>query len=272
MKKYSNIYEALVERIRFEERNAKNPDKAAKTRLHQMYGAYVQPNINKKAMALIEKIICSARTRLDLRDISDSNAACRTSPPPADMNIIRLLKLHASTNERLPYYSDFYDFIFSQTGMTDKVLDLGCGFNPFSLPFFPKQPSEYHAIDIDIHTKDLLNAFFAFKRLPEYATCEDLVSVTPTVKVDLALMLKLIPVLEANKPGRAYNLANELNTAWLVVTFPTKSLGGKIKGMATNYRAGFCCALKNKSLSNFSLVAENSIQNELVFVLKHKNQ
>ena len=252
MKKYSNLHPALVERINQEERDAKNPDKASKTRLHQLYGAYIQPNSNKKAQAIINQMIYPT--------------------PSIHKSITDLLKLHASTSERLLYYEEFYEFILSHTGAVDKVMDLGCGFNPFSLPFYPQMPSRYHAIDIDLHTKDTLNAFFEKLFLPKLAICEDLETFTPTAKVDLTLMLKLIPVLEASTPGRAYSLANELNTSWLVATFPTKSLGGKKKAMATNYSAGFHGAINNNALSNFELTAETVIGNELVFVLKRERK
>ena len=256
MKKYSNLLPALVERISREVRHKKYPDKATKARLHQLYGAYIQPNSSKKAQALINQLKPA------------SELICHVKAQNEIIN--KLLKLHASTSERLPYYGDFYDFIFNCVGTADKILDLGCGFNPFSLPFYPCLPTEYHAIDIDLHTKDLLNAFFDTLRIPKYAICEDLETITPTAKADLTLMLKLIPVLEANNPGRAYSLANGLNTTWLVATFPTKSLGGKKKGMALNYRAGFHDALNNNLLNNYRLVAESSIGNELVFVLRHE--
>ena len=253
MKKYNNLHPSLIERINYEERFAKNPAKSAKTRLHQLYGAYIQPNSNKKASALIEQ----------LAKHSPTIQACKNE------TVSRLLQLHASTNERLPYYSNFYKFIFSHTGTVNKVLDIGCGFNPFSLPFFPQQPTEYHAVDIDMHTKDLLNAFFEIMRLPKYATCEDLETFTPQAKVDLALMLKLFPILETNTSGRAYSLADNLNTSWLVITFPTKSLGGKKKGMSTHYRTSFQDAVNKNNLGNFNVKADTIIGNELLFLLKN---
>ena len=268
MKKYSNLHKPLIERISQEELGAKNPDKAAKTRLHQMYGAYIQPNSNKKAAALIKQLTCPVETRLATPKNDESDATGWASPAPAENIIIDLLKLHASTYERLPCYADFYGFIYGQTGAISKILDLGCGYNPFSLPFFPQMPTEYHAIDIDLHTKDMLNAFFEISHLPKLASCEDLETFTPKAKVDLTLMLKLFPVLEANTPGRAYCLANQLNTSWLVVTFPTKSLGGKNKNMSANYKANFQDALDRGALNNFNLVADKRIGNELIFVLR----
>ena len=245
MKKYNSLCPSIKERIYQEERLSRNPDKAVKTRLHQLYGAYIQPNSNKKAAALIEQL--------------------------NNESITKLLKLHASTSERLPYYGDFYNFIYSHTGTVDRILDLGCGFNPFSLPFIPHKPALYHAVDIDVHTKDILNTFFEIIGLPKYAANEDLATFTPPTKVDLALMLKLFPVLEANSSGRAYSLANELSTTWLVVTFPTKSLGGKKKGMAINYKTSFQDAITKDALNNFNIVADTLIGNELIFIFKHKS-
>ena len=259
MKKYGNLHPGLVERICHEEREQKKTDKAAKTRLHQLYGAYIRPNSNKKAKALIKQLTGFASSSMP-------------RSPTFHNHIVDLLGLHSSTSERLPYYSDFYNFILSHTGTVQRVLDLGCGFNPFSLPFYPHKLTEYHAVDIDLHTKDLINAFFEIMHLPKYATCEDLVSITPKTDVDLALMLKLFPVLEAKNPGRAYSLANELNTTWLAITFPTKSLGGKKKGMATNYKANFEEAMNKNALSNFKLTAECRIGNELIFILKRDSQ
>ena len=249
MSKYGSLHLSLIDRINQEEQHAKNPDKAVKTRLHQLYGAYVHPNSNKKASALINQL-----------------AGAEGAGP--EHTAAKLLGLHASTKERLPFYEDFYDFIFDHSGAVNKVLDLGCGFNPFSLPFFPQWPTEYHAVDIDIHTKDLLNIFFELLQLPKKAVCEDLATVNPQTQADLAMMLKLFPVLEANSPGRAYSLANGLDTTWLVVSFPTKSLGGKKRGMALNYKTSFLNAISQNSLNNFGLIAESLIGNELVFILR----
>ena len=267
MKKYGSLFPPLVERIMQEERFSKNPDKTAKTRLHQIYGAYVRPNSNKKAAALLEKFISSSLSmptaqNFDIPDHKENDSVYEY--------ICNMLTLHSSTNERLPYYNDFYDFIFGHTGAVKTIMDLGCGFNPFSLLFFPQLPTEYHAIDIDLHTKDLLNSFFEVMRLPKNATCEDLAAINPILDVDLTLMLKLFPTLEANAPGRAYSLANELNTTWLVVTFPTKSLGGRKKGMEAYYRTSFLDEIGKNALSNFELKAETVIGNELVFILTKK--
>ena len=266
MKKYGNLHPPLVRRVFNEAQN----EKAAKTRLHQLYGAYIQPNSVKKAAAFLKKLESTALT---------SNE--KKVPLPLDMkshstahlerymeDIVFLLKLHSSTQERLPFLHEFYDYIKSVVGEINSVLDLGCGFNPFSLPFFPWNIKEYHAIDIDFATRNLINIFFGYMELPKHASCADLITETPQVKTDLAFMLKLLPVLETYKPGRGYELANSINAKWLVITFPTRSLGGKNIGMEKNYTDSFREATQNNQLDNFNLSAENRVGSELIFVLK----
>ena len=249
MKKYASLHPEFALRIDRETKDAKNQKKAAKTRMHQAFGAYFEANSVKKATAIL--------TKTDEGIFSAEDAE-------------RVLRLHTSTRERLPHYEKFYSHVFSQTGETRCVLDLGCGFNPFSLPFFPWKIDEYRAIDVDLRLMSLLNMYFGMLRLPKLAGCMDLATETPTAKADVAFMLKLFPVLEASCPGRAYSLANGLLANWLAITFPTISLGGKKKGMFGNYRAAFLDALNSNALSNFGLVSETCFGNELLFVLKRK--
>ena len=258
--KYNNLYPPLVQRINHESANVKSPEKAAKTRLHQLYGAYISPNSNKKAKAIIEKLS------------SQADGLKSGSTDGISENINQLLKLHASTHERLPYYIDFYKYIFDKTGPVSTVLDLGCGYNPFSLPYYPCKINKYHAIDIDMQTRDLLNAYFDLIGLPKLAYCADLALYNPKMDVDLTLMLKLFPVLCQASPDRAAGLANGLCTKWLVITFPTKSLGGRKKGMYENYRESFFVALNKNTLENFTLISENQVGSELVFILRRQYQ
>ena len=235
MKKYGTLYPPLVARI-YEEEQGKNQDKAAKTRLHTIFGAYVQGNIHKKAEALL---------------------GCR-----------EILALHASTKERLPHYPEFCEFITSHIGQIQTILDLGCGFNPFALDYWNTEISSYHAIDIDTRTRDLLNIFFATENLPQSAACIDLAVETPAVTVDLALMCKLIPVLEMQSKGRGFQLANSLDAKYLCITYPLKSLGGRNKGMGKNYAAQFETAINAGALHNFNFETSKEIGNELVYILK----
>ncbi|MCL2498742.1 MAG: hypothetical protein FWE90_00220 [Defluviitaleaceae bacterium] len=260
MKKYIYLYPPLVERILAEEATRKDPDKAVKTRLHQLYGAYVQPSAYKKAVAVL----------------NINNKAL--SVPEAG----GILRLHASTRERLPHYPDFYRFIFEHVPPPESIVDLGCGFNPFSLPFlFEASPDiqaklqTYYAYDICTQQAELLNRFFTVYGLPPAAECRDLATPEPfdsePPKADLVFMLKLLPVLEAQSPDSGFRLACCLHARHLVITYPLKSLGGKEKGMARHYRHTFETAFNAGKLSPFIPVTERQIGTEWVYILTNVN-
>jgi 16S rRNA (guanine(1405)-N(7))-methyltransferase len=260
MKKYANLHPPLVARIAAEESKQKDPEKAVKTRLHRLYGAYTQPNAHKKAGAVL--------------DAWEASGAASPAPTEA------LLRLHASTRERLPYYTELYAFILNHTDPPASILDVGCGFNPFSLPIlFSLMPVNrlhtYHAYDIDVQQAALLNRFFIRHSLPPTAGCLDLAVQTPDVEVDLALMFKLLPVLEAQSPavsGTAaggFRLASRLKARHLAITYPLKSLGGNEKGMERNYRHAFETALNAGQLSPFTLLTEKRIGTEWVYILRN---
>jgi len=296
--KYDNLYAPLIERIFEEERGKKDPTKAAKTRLHQLYGAYVNGNSHKRA----EKFLSNVNEILELHDSSEKNTSVNKNEneifmlhESCEINIFaneneisdlhdsksenyskiarEILNLHASTKERLPFYEHFFDFTSSHATEIKKICDLGCGLNPFAIPLMPakltKNLVSYRAYDIDLRTKGLLNKFFALLGLPQHADCADLAVETPTENADLTFMLKLVPVLEAQSPGRGFALANALNTRFLVISYPLKSLGGREKGMEKNYSAAFENALENKFLNNFTLIEKKIVGCELIFILKN---
>ncbi|MCL2358048.1 MAG: hypothetical protein FWC70_13000 [Defluviitaleaceae bacterium] len=279
MKKYNMLYSPLVERILAEEGSGKDSLKAAKTRLHRMFGAYLSGNAHKKAARILEE------SRDVAREIDES---------------VRLLALHASTRERffrcagfrsdsegtyknranstdvpcvISCVKNFYEFIAANvSGEIKAIADLGCGFNPFALPLMPEVLTRnlevYHAFDIDLRTRDMLNIFFESRGLPAAAKCADLAVETPGESADVAFMFKLLPVLEAQIPGRGFALASALNARFLVVTYPTKSLGGREKGMEKNYAAAFEGAVEAGALGNFELAAKGTVGSELVYVMK----
>ena len=249
-KKYSAVHPPLIERLMEENKAAPDKIKAVKTKLHQLYGAYTQDNAHKKANAIITTL------ESELTDIQSA--------------ALQLLALHASTKERLPSYTAFYDFILQHTGQVESIMDIGCGYNPFSIPLIPNKTLQiYHAYDIDTRTADLINRYFKCLNLPPNAQCTDLAVHTPPQQADLALILKLLPVLEAQAPGSGYKLARSLNTRYLLISYPLKSLGGREKGMTKNYSTAFEKALSDGVLGNVELLNQQQIGNELIYLLKN---
>jgi len=295
-KKYAAVYQPLVERLQAEteKSNKKGQEsaKAVKTKLHQLYGAYTQDNAHKKADAIIRRMeesthqtdnrntaildsvshYKSVEERGDeaiRQDSSLSNASGLLRYARNDEAAASLLSLHASTKERLPHYAQFYDFILSHIGPVESILDIGCGYNPFSIPLMPEAVNlkAYHAYDIDTRAAGLINRFFACLSLPPLAQCADLAVHIPHIQADLALMCKLIPVLEAQVPGSGFKLARELNTRHLLITYPLKSLGGREKGMAKHYTAAFEKAIAEGELGKFALAGQSRVGDEMLYLL-----
>jgi 16S rRNA (guanine(1405)-N(7))-methyltransferase len=172
---------------------------------------------------------------------------------------------------------------------------LGCGFNPFSLPFiiealktrarsYPAASdilSVYHAIDICTQQAAFINRFLVMNGLPAAAVCMDLAGsqfvglgdmipgsdnvLLPVA--DLVFCFKLLPVLEAQTPGGGFALLRAAQAKHIVVTYPLKSLAGKEKGMAHHYRHTFETALSAGLLAPYTLLAETNIGTEWVIIL-----
>src|SRR5260221_3285938 len=84
---------------------------------------------------------------------------------------------------------------------------------------------------------DFLNECLSLLRVQGYAQACNVIHYCPTQKVDLAFMLKAIPCLEQVDRSAGLRLLETVNADYLVVSFPTHSLGGKKKGMVANYEA-----------------------------------
>jgi len=262
-KKYAAVYQPLVERLQMEteggHKKSSDRAKAVKTKLHQLYGAYTQDNAHKKAATIINVLEESCKP---------AESGNHGIMAPFTDAATSLLSLHASTKERLPHYAEFYNFILSHNGPVETVLDIGCGYNPFSIPFMQVDGLKaYHAYDIDMRVADLLNRFFMCMSLPPLATCADLAVHIPREQGDIALMCKLVPVLEAQAPGSGFRLARELNTKYLLITYPLKSLGGREKGMARHYATAFEKAMADGELGKFLLVGQRIIGAEILYLL-----
>jgi len=246
-KKYSRIYRPVVRRVCVEEYSKYKKDseriKAVKTKLHTLHGAYADEKIYKKTASLLD-------------GVTDADDLTRVSA--------EILHLHASTSERAGMINEFYDFIFKHIdGGT--ILDVGCGYNPFSMPFMPLKPAAYHAFDIDENAAPMINRFYNLygtARAYSYS-CIDIITETPRQYADVAFLFKLLPVVENQKPWRGFELINELNAEKIIVTYPLKSLGGRAKGMDRHYPEVFESSLSD----GFEIIGKKEFGNELVYVL-----
>lgn len=211
-KKYRDVCPDTLRRVAedCEARYAKLKDaeKAAKEALHGITGAFLGAEDLKRA-----------RSCLMSGDLEGA------------------LRLHASTRERMPLDA-FYDALFARTGRPASVLDIACGLNPAYLGVIGVPVT---GIDIAGAQIDLLNDWAAETGAPvrcftRDALCENAL---PEGRFDLALVMKLLPVLENEKKGAAADLLREIDARIIAATFPTRTLTGRGIGMEKHYSEWF---------------------------------
>ena len=241
-KKYGALCASTVERIFNEEllkrSSIKEADKHTRTHLHQISGAYLGADQLKKGAALLSQHLKGDKDALN-----------------------SVLKLHASTNERLGIIEPLYERIFKSTNKPDLILDLACGLNPIWLGAHGLSVRGY---DLHGDTNELVNLWADACSWDVRCETADLTEKIAFETCDLALMMKLLPVIEQQQKGAAVELLKSVPAKYLVVSFPTRTLSGRRVGMATNYARWFTdnCPSDLTTLDSFEM------GNELVYVLE----
>lgn len=221
--KYRALHPAVVRAIGAQELAARGSLKAAvkatKGRLHQIAGAFLErtPPYSTWLTALRDAAGDAARLR----------AVCREA-----------LSQHASTRERLPDLERFYPAIFAALPPVRSVMDLACGLNPLAAPWMPLAPgASYLACDLYADLSAFPGAALPLLGLNGMSGVCDLTGAPPPWRADVALLLKTLPLLEHARRGAGRDLLHAIAAPYLVVSFPTRSLGGRNVGMAATYTA-----------------------------------
>ncbi len=256
--KYRNVSHDLVRTIAGQElvkrQNTKETIKAIKNKLHQVGGAYQS---GKETYA---KWLAELNNALQSGNREALLATCR-----------RIMSHHASTRERLPILDQFYSTIFASLPPVSSIVDVASGLNPLALPWMSLAPgTTYTAYDIYADMIDFLNGFFDLLKQQEplpvqgQAQVRDMLTSCPTQQADVAFILKTIPCLEQVDKAAGSHLLRALNARHLVVSFPIHSLGGRHKGMLTNYEAHFRELVAGENWE----IQKIEFPGELVFLVK----
>lgn len=224
--KYAQLDPNLVRQIALEELR-KQKDwhdalKTTRTRLHRLTGAFLVPKIDYAKWLTNFKALPSY----------DSEQFKETSK--------KMMKLHASTQERLPFLDSFFQTCLASIAPVSSVLDLACGLNPLAIPWMPlEKDCRYYACDVVDPQVDFLNAYFSLVGQNGSAFTCNLLQFIPQQNVQVAFMLKLLPILDQVDPNASANLLNQVNADHLLISYPSKSLGGRSKGMRHTYAEHF---------------------------------
>ena len=180
-----------------------------------------------------------------------------------------VLKMHASTRERLPLSAmdAMYAQIFAATGKPQSVLDLACGLNPVYL-VYRMQEDRFPIVGVDVSRSCVTaideNACEGYRGVWGDLLCE---SAIPSERFHIALLFKILPLLERQKAGSALEIMNRINAEYLVVSFPTRTLGGRNVGMEKNYSDW----MEAHMPENRVVAARFTTDNELYYVLKENS-
>lgn len=232
-------------------RNLKEALKATKNKLHQVGAAY-QENTPRYARWL-EALRGASRAG----DPAQLQATCK-----------EIMSHHASTRERLPFLPRFYSEILAEIAPVHSILDIACGLNPLAIPWMPLAPgARYYACDIYQDMTRFLSDCFPLLHIDGEATVCDVIQQCPTRKVDVALVLKTIPVLEQVDKNAGRQLLQSINADHLVVSFPAASLGGKHGGRGKNMEANYETHFNELVAGQPWSIQRYSYATELVFVI-----
>lgn len=193
--------------------------------------------IVKKVRATLRKSYGQYRIAENIKKRQELVRTLHHAPPSRQKEIIiSLLHTHSSTAERLPFYEKLYQKIFAITGKPASIIDLGCGINPFSLPFMGLDNVDYYAYDLSEEDIDALTQFFRWMRQKkkDVRGKAEILDVTRWIQLlqlppaDVCFLFKMTEVLDRGKGHKATEIVvRDIPARFVIVSFATKTLGGK---------------------------------------------
>lgn len=249
--KYAQLDTTLVKQIASEElRNQKDEKTALKTtrtRLHRLAGAFITTKLDY------------AKWLNNFQDLPTENQEAQKEAAK------QMMKLHASTQERLPFLESFYQQALASIAPVHSVLDLACGLNPLAIPWMPlADDAVYYACDVVQPMLSFIESYFEIIRQNGKAFSANLLTEIPSQKVELAIMLKLLPILDQVDLNASKRLLESVQANHFLISYPSKSLGGREKGMKQTYAQHFARLIEGET---FSSIQHFEFPNETVYLL-----
>jgi 16S rRNA (guanine(1405)-N(7))-methyltransferase len=177
---------------------------------------------------------------------------------------LKILASHASTKERLPNLPEFYEKLFSITGVPNTILDLACGLHPFAIPWMNlPRSTNYYAFDLHYPRVELINTFFKLDNRPQLAFYQDILVSPPQIAADVAFFFKEAHRFDQRLKGSNRQFWKSLAVKYLLVSLPSSSLSGKHDKIDQHKR------LVYETIKDLNWpVTEIFFENELVFCIQ----
>jgi 16S rRNA (guanine(1405)-N(7))-methyltransferase len=249
--KYRNICKDLIKNIGMRElsrqKNFKQAVKSTKNKLHQVGGAYFikRPDYG----SWLEELRSIKKEKRE--DLFWEKCA-------------EIMGYHHSTKERLKVLDQFYSSIFSMLPPIRSIMDVACGFNPLSIPNMPiSDVTRYYAYDVYHDLTDFLNGFLKMIGVEGCAETRDVFQNPPAIHTDLALILYAMPCLEQIDKSAGKKILESIDANFIVVSYPVRTLGGRVKDMREFYQAQFNRLIDGKEWDTERL----NFSTEMVFII-----
>lgn len=258
-KKYNLISTEFILRIGNEELEKRKSFhealKETKKRLHQVAAAYRINPLSSQDMVLLQQ----AKESSNIEIIKN---CCRD-----------IISKHSSTAERLSIIDSFYSRIFAYLPPIHSLLDVACGLNPLTFFWMPNfHQIKYLGWDIYSDLVDFINRTFSLFEISGKAELVDILGIDELPKVDLTLILKSLPCVEQIQKNAAIDLIRKIRSPFSIISFPTRSLSGKGKGMIDNYPRIFSIWMSNTQDPGYRIIERFDFQNEIAFLLERNPQ
>lgn len=243
-------YPKLEEKLKGHPKPLKSKDfkfllKEVRKKLHGIYGVFI---LNKK----------------DLKHLEEHLKTVKKLDEDALQLHIKLLSAHKSSAERLDFYSEIYENIFSYTGKPKSILDLACGLNPLSFPWMSLKKVKYFASELTEYDSKFIQEYFDIMKpfgLDGKAFAMDLIKLKQLPKTDICFLFKVLDSLEELEQNYSKELLKKIPSDYIVVSFPTMSIGGK---NPIRQRGWFFRVMRELGLSAESF----EIENEVFYIIK----
>lgn len=225
--------EATLRIVREEcQKGGADAEKRARNRLHQIADAFMNQQDQRELWALMER--------------GDLEGA---------------LKRHASTRERMDAREGYLALIARLCPPGGRICDAACGLNPLLLG---AQGYAVEGLDIQLNCVDAINIWARREGWRVTAQGADLVGRAELPECDLTLMMKLLPVMDAQRAGEGMRLLRAARSPRVLVSFPTRTLGGRGVGMERNYGERFEAGLPGE----FEICERAVLGSELFYALR----
>jgi 16S rRNA (guanine(1405)-N(7))-methyltransferase len=200
-------------------KSEKEAIKAARRKLHQIYGAYFRSNWARHLKGQLKAL------------------QFQKNPDAFKTICLNILKTHSSTAERIPLMDAVYRDLLAHIPSPKTLMDLACGFHPFAMPWMGElEAADYTAVDIDRQLLGFIGDFARAANRHIGIEYRDILISPPRAPVDVVLLLKTIPLLERIEKNAALRLLRLLNARYVIISFPLQTLGGNRKGLEHTYR------------------------------------